>query len=572
MASISLIRVVGTGLFAGSVIYVFGPDLLLYWWPQLSMVEACALANPLALIVGMGSTCLCAKYPRLRFPMQFGSLHSYRRQRRYQFNIPTLVSGQQRQFRVRDTESAHTRQKASSVPTGGKPTVNLQQHMAVIEQAIAGAFVNNGLALHVCGSLQGPHTLTYGLRLYQPTQANLNKALKLSGAIEAAIVDSPARVYMDNGLIYVEVPSPTPTVVEGTKLQGHELAVPLGMTARQTIAGIDFVTNPHLLLVGPTNRGKTTAARLLAYHLARQNRPSQVCFIVSTFKPKDWQVFAGLAHTMAIITAPDEAAAMLAWLMDIMYQRTNSGHDTPHLVVFLDDLLNLLGVVDVAKELKQMASLGRAAGIHLVIGTQRLGESGSGGAAVTGNIPTRIVFGTADAQDAALFSGRGDSGAEKLGRYPGDALLVNDGGTQRLAVGWISNGALRTLPHQPAERRPWLGGTQPTKPGTSAQHHPNPVPPTTSEYPTVPTATEGGANGSQKALHPLSRNGTTGTGRPLPDRPPNTQERQQLRRLYEQTGSKRATLKAAYGGVVNETGYTPKTRSWLDEALTEVMA
>ena len=64
MASISLIRVVGTGLFAGSVIYVFGPDLLLYWWPQLSMVEACALANPLALIVGMGSTCLCAKYPR----------------------------------------------------------------------------------------------------------------------------------------------------------------------------------------------------------------------------------------------------------------------------------------------------------------------------------------------------------------------------------------------------------------------------------------------------------------------------------------------------------------------------
>jgi len=76
----------------------------------------------------------------------------------------------------------------------------------------------------------------------------------------------------------------------------------------------------------------------------------------------------------------------------------------------------------------------------------------------------------------------------------------------------------------------------------------------------------------QKALHPPALNETTGTEQPLPDRPPNTQERQQLRRLYEQTGSKRATLKAAYGGVVNETGYTPKTRRWLDEALTEVIA
>lgn len=164
--------------------------------------------------------------------------------------------------------------------------MNLQQHMTMVEQAIAGAFVNNSLALHLCGSLQGPHTLTFGLRLYQPTQTNINKALKLSGAIEAAIVDSPVRVYMDNGLIYVEVPSPTPVVVPGTTLHGQGLAVPLGMTARQTITGIDFVANPHVLLVGPTDRGKTTAARLLAYHLAQQNSPRQARFIVPLSNPR----------------------------------------------------------------------------------------------------------------------------------------------------------------------------------------------------------------------------------------------------------------------------------------------
>ena len=455
MAPVSLIRVVGTGLVAGSVMYIFGPDLFLYLWPELGVSKACDLTNPLALIVAISSIYLHIGWRRVRLPAQ-DEVQPRRHQPQYQSTVRALLPRLAGQWGKRGTTSARAQRITLSVRTGGKTKVSLQQHMAMAEQAIAGAFVNNGLAIHLCGSLQGPHTLTYGLRLYQPTQSNLNKALRLSGAIEAAIVDSPARVYMDNGLIYVEIPSPTPLVVDGTTMQGQGLAVPIGMTARQTIAGIDFENNPHVLLVGPTNRGKTTAARLLAYHLAKQNRPSLARFIVSTFKPKDWQAFVGLAHTLAIITAPEESAAMIDWLVNLMHQRTSTGRETPHLFVFLDDLLNLLGVVDVAKGLKQLASLGRAAGIHLVIGTQRLGETGSGGAAVTGNIPTRVVFGTADAQDAALFSGRGDSGAEKLGRYPGDALIVNDGGTQRVAVGWISNAELSTLPHQQNERRPWL--------------------------------------------------------------------------------------------------------------------
>ena len=74
-------------------------------------------------------------------------------------------------------------------------------------------------------------------------------------------------------------------------------------------------------------------------------------------------------------------------------------------------------MTDVSNELVELASLGRAAGIHLIVGTQRLGKRGAGDAAVTGNMPTRLVFGTADAQNAAFFSGRADSGAENLGRF-----------------------------------------------------------------------------------------------------------------------------------------------------------
>lgn len=566
MASTGLIRSIGAGLFVGSVTYVLGPDLLRYWWPKLSVVAACHLADSLALIIGFCMVYGAINWFHVPLPTQAVS-----EQRRYQFRFQALLPHIVQRL---DLERSHPkRSKALERDNpGGRAAVNLQQHMAIAEQAIAGTFVNHGLAIHLCGSLQGPHTLTYGLRLYQPTQANLNKALRLSGAIEAAIVDSPVRVYMDNGLIYVEIPSPTPTTVEGAKLQGQGLAVPLGMTARQTIAGIDFESNPHLLLVGPTNRGKTTAARLLAYHLAKQNSPRQVRFIVSTFKPKDWQACVGLAHTMAVITAPEEAAAMINWLVQLMHQRATSGRDTPHLFIFLDDLLNLLGVADVAKGLRQLASLGRAAGIHLVIGTQRLGETGSGGAAVTGNIPTRVVFGTADAQDAALFSGRGDSGAEKLGRYPGDALIVNDGGTQRVAVGWLSNTQLSALPHGETERRPWRTGQQPQTQEVMTQPRPSPLPASSNEHPTVPLYSQEGVNRLQAMLHSPLQHGTGGMERTFSDQPPNAQERRYLRRLYEQTGSKRATLKAAYGGVVSKDGYTPKTRRWLNEALTEVSA
>lgn len=445
---------------------------------------------------------------------------------------------------------------------------DIRQLIALTEQAIAGAFVNNGLTVHLCGNVQGPHTLTFGLRLYEPTQRNLNKALGLAGAVEAAISDSPVRIYMDRGVILIETPSPMPASVDGRRLRGRAFAVPLGMTSRQTVSGVDLVANPHLLLVGPTNRGKTTAARLLAYHLAKQNSPQQARFIVSTFKPKDWRAFTDLAHTVAVITDPHESAQMITWLVDLMHRRTQSGQESPHLFVFLDDLLNLLGVAAVDDQLAQLASLGRGAGIHLIVGTQRLGEKGAAGGLVTGNMPTRLVFGTADAQDAALFTGRGGSGAEKLGRYPGDALLVTDGGTQRLAVGYIKDGHLQVLPQQPESRRPWLHRTGK---GTGAHTaRTGPVPVSTTGTGTVPTAEERGENGPDTVPDPpLPHTGTQPDK--LPDQEPTAAGRAYLRRLYEALGSKNKVLLQAWGGVVNESGKTPKTKRWLDEALDEVV-
>lgn len=446
------------------------------------------------------------------------------------------------------------------------PQTTLRQHINFTERVIASAFVRNGLYVHLCGNVQGPHTLTFGLRLYEPTQRHITKALNLAGAVEAAISDSPVRIYMDRGVILVETPSPMPVTVDGRKLRGQGFAVPIGMTSRQTVAGVDLIASPHLLLVGPTNRGKTTAARLIAYHLAQQNRPNDARIIVSTFKPKDWLAFASLAHTLAVITDPEEAAQMIDWLVRLMHRRTQRGQESPHIFVFLDDLLNLLGVAPVDASLAQLASLGRGAGIHLIIGTQRLGEKGAAGSLVTGNIPTRLVFGTADSKDAAIFTGRGGSGAEKLGHYTGDALLMTDGGTQRLAVGLIADTHLRSLSQQNDSQRPWLvrSSTDRTVPPMMK----NGVPSFTSDEESVPVRQNGYTTHNKDIADPPLRTSTAQSGK-LPDQPPDDEARRYLRQLYIQTGSKNEVLNIAWSGIINDSGKTPKTKRWLDEALKE---
>jgi DNA polymerase III delta prime subunit len=419
---------------------------------------------------------------------------------------------------------------------------DLGRHMALIEQAIAGAFVNDGLHVHLLGGTQGPHTLTYALRLYQPTKANIYKALRLSSAVEAAISDSPVRIYTERGIIFVEVPSPVPVTIYGRTLRGRGLAVPMGMTSRRAIAGVDFEKQPHLLLVAPTGKGKTVAARNVAYHLAKQNPARHVRFIVAAFKAKDWHAFANLHHTFAVIQ-PDEVVAMLDWVHGIMLKRTKTGTDTPHLFVFLDDLLNLISATGkaIVDRLADIASLGRGAGIHLIVGTQRLGKRGAGDAAVTGNMDTRLVLGSADAQDGAYFAGRGETGVEKLGRYPGDALLVSDGGTQRLAVAYVADADLATLPQNPDTWRPWIRTAEPvTRQGGSirAENHPNTL-----------------------MQEPVRTQGVSGPTAVLTGEPVTLQEIELVRQVYARTGSKNQTCKEIWGFKNGDTW------RWLHKAL-----
>lgn len=302
-----------------------------------------------------------------------------------------------------------------------------------VHRGIAAALINDKLGAHAYPGIQAPHTLTYPFRLHQPTVANVNRALKLNRAVEANINLSPVRITTESGLILVEVPSPVPVVIQARQLQGDGLIIPVGMSSRRAIVGVDFEADSHLLIVGATNKGKTVSSRNIAYQLLRQHEPDQIQMIVSCFKRKNWEAFSPFAR---IITSPAETLEMLMQLRSLMYKRAECGIESPRIFVFLDDCLNLFAYPGVDDVMSELLPLARGCGINFVLISQRLVGMSK---AVTGNCSARILFNVADTQDSGIVGGRSDLGAETLGRYPGDCLIIANDGITRTASALVTN-------------------------------------------------------------------------------------------------------------------------------------
>lgn len=328
-------------------------------------------------------------------------------------------------------------------------------------RGIQRALVANSIQGQVQEIIQGPHTFTYLVKIGDSTNRTLRKAERLSLAVENEIDNGPVRIVFLRGTLLVEVPAARPRVVLSTQLRGTDFAVPLGVTPHQNVIGIDFQSSPHLLVAGPTGQGKTVAMRAVAYHLAKQTPPEASRFIFATFKVKPWEIFYNMPNTWAVITNPQEVLMMTRYAVQETHQRLATGQDNPRVFIFYDDMLNLLSTVpELDVYVKELASLSREAGIHLIIGTQRVSNEGSG-RGVAGNITSRLIFPTANAQDAQQFVGITGSGAEKIGPFPGDAILRVENSIQRVATGYLTNldienqypaGRVKVIP----DDMPWL--------------------------------------------------------------------------------------------------------------------
>ncbi len=253
------------------------------------------------------------------------------------------------------------------------------------------------------------------------------------------------------GLVGLEVPNPTPgkvlmrSIVEGPEfnkiVDKGGLAFALGEDAGGQSLALDLAAMPHLLIAGATGSGKSVCINSLVASLLMTRPPDELRMVMVDPKRVELTPFNGIPHlVMPVIVEPDEVQPALRGLINEMSRRyklmeemgvrniagynAKSGEPMCFLVLIVDELADLMmtGGLEVEQQLVRLAQLGRAAGIHMVLATQRPSVK-----VVTGllkaNVPARVAFAVASQVDSRVILD--GAGAEAL-MGKGDLLLLNN--------------------------------------------------------------------------------------------------------------------------------------------------
>ena len=307
-------------------------------------------------------------------------------------------------------------------------------------------------------------TLSQGVKLSKITNLQDDIALAL-GASGVRIAPIPDKI----SVVGVEVPnklvSPVSirTVLESTEFTTHPSTT--AFAVGKDISGKNIVGNisklPHVLIAGTTGSGKSVCTNSLIVSMLYKSTPEEVRFIMVDPKMVELAPYNGIPHLLIpVVTDPKKAAGALQWAVYEMMKRYKmfSGHNVkdlasynkvaetdetlkklPSVVVVIDELADLMLVAakEVEESICRVAQMGRAAGMHLVIATQRPSAD-----VITGlmkaNIPSRIAFAVASAMESRIILDT--AGAEKLvGR--GDMLYapLGEGKPKRVQGCFISS-------------------------------------------------------------------------------------------------------------------------------------
>jgi len=434
--------------------------------------------------------------------------------------------------------------------------MGVRQYAAWCERRLAATVVAEGLHVGLLGVVQGPLTLTYRVRLMQPTRGALQRLLALGPALAAAVQAPAVRVQQVAGAVLIELPLPpaahrTPTAAE-LAAQSQGLSVCVGLDAMRRPVHVDLRQHGALFWIGPSRRGKTQSMKSTLFALARQGG-HRLLYAILSQKRADWASFEPAAGCLGLVSNPGEALAVLGWATELLRERAATGTGGATFVIVCDDLLNLLAAEpDLAGPLSEIASMGAGLGVHLLAGTQEGGSKrGTGGAGVENNATARLLYRSSSAAAGARAAGQAAAGLEALSGAKGDALLLLDGEGVRVATGHCEDREVLLLPAGGRLRAPWAA----ERPRTAQNGQNGPK-----RAVLAPTeGAHGGAGEGGVAERVLERSGL-----PLPgNRPPTASERALLRSLFAELGSKEKVYKAAWGFK------NGNTFAWLAEALAE---
>nr|WP_207802218.1 DNA translocase FtsK [Paenibacillus xerothermodurans] len=320
-----------------------------------------------------------------------------------------------------------------------------------------------GVKAKVLEVVRGPSVTRYEI---QPdVGVKVSRIVSLTDDIALALAAKDIRMEAPipgKSAIGIEVPNTEVAIVtmrevmESTAFQ--ESSSRLSITLGRDISGQPIIGNlarmPHLLVAGATGSGKSVCINGIITSVLYKAKPDEVKFLMIDPKMVELNVYNGIPHLLApVVTDPRRASLALKKIVLEMEKRyelfsksgtrnmegynamlleTQSGPPLPYIVVIVDELADLMMVAanDVEDAICRLAQMARAAGIHLIIATQRPSVDVITGV-IKANIPSRIAFGVSSQVDSRTILDM--AGAEKLlGR--GDMLYLPMGASKPVRV------------------------------------------------------------------------------------------------------------------------------------------
>ena len=289
--------------------------------------------------------------------------------------------------------------------------------------------------------------------------ANLVDDIALNLATTGVRIEAPIP---GKAAVGIEVPNKTVSTVYLRELVDTEtfrkaqskLNVSLGVDVAGEPVFLDIAKMPHLLIAGATGMGKSVCINSIITSLLYKAKPEEVKLILVDPKKVELNIYNGLPHLLVpVVSDPKKAAGSLHWAVTEMERRFELIEDVgvrdvknynnvtkddpdreflPQIVIIIDELADLMMTApdDVEESICRLAQKARAAGMHLIIGTQRPSVDVITGL-IKANVPSRIAFTVASQTDSRVVLDM--AGAEKLiGR--GDMLYAPVGASKPIRV------------------------------------------------------------------------------------------------------------------------------------------